>query len=151
MILFLAEVAFPGSWARPAHSSPVLTVHIIYAARQGQPQSFFFAWSLQTIWLHLENIIHGIAKQIIYPLGYCSKLISRWDFRFSILSQRKMNKEHKTPKIPHPSSPDGMCSGSAVHTSLAFLSSILLQGRDMNPQLPWCQGYPDAGPTPLPV
>lgn len=70
-----------------------------YTAWQGRPQSIIFAWYLLSLQLHLENIIHGIAWQIIYLLAYCSKLVSRWGFRFSILSQRKMNKECKTPKI----------------------------------------------------
>lgn len=70
-----------------------------YTAWQGRPRSIIFAWYLLSLQLHLENIIHGIAWQIIYLLAYCSKLVSRWGFRFSILSQRKMNKECKTPKI----------------------------------------------------
>lgn len=57
---------------------------------------------------------HG--QQIIHPLGHCSKVVSRCGFRFSILSQRKMNKEHKTPNIPHPSPPAGRWSASAVCT-----------------------------------
>lgn len=136
-------------------SSPVM-VDITYTARQRRPQPFMFAWCLQSIRLHLENIIHGIAWQIIYLLGYCSKFVSRWGFRFSILSQRKMNKEHKASKIPHPSSPTSRCPASAVcalhlYTTPAFLSSILLQGRDEKQQLLCCQQHPDVGPTPLPV
>lgn len=45
----------------------------------------------------MQDVIHGTAWQITYPSGYCSKLVSRWDFRFSLLSQRKMNKGYKTP------------------------------------------------------
>lgn len=113
MKLCLAEVAFPGPLACPKHVKSRDGRHHLHSW-QRRPQPFIFAWCLQSIQLHLENIIHGAAWQIIYLLAYCSKLVSRWGFRFSILSQRKMNKEQKAPKIPHPSLPTSRCSASAV-------------------------------------
>lgn len=40
---FLAEVAFPGSWAHLVHTSPALMVDITHATWQGRPSSFLLA------------------------------------------------------------------------------------------------------------
>lgn len=95
MILFLAEVL---SRIMSTPSTSKSSVYSGHHLRSSTKKSLIFisAWCLWSTRLHLENIIHGIAWQIIYPLGYCSKLVSRWGFRFSSLSQRKVNKKRNT-------------------------------------------------------
>lgn len=70
-------------------------------------------------------------------------------FQLSLLSQRKMNKGYKTPThLLHHHQLAGDLSYT-VHTehkhSSPFLSFILLQGKVLSCQLPWCQPLSDVG------